>query len=107
MKPRFRLALIHSVPDYERWATAMRKNRRQVDGAVALTVCRSIDDPNEVMVNIELDSADVANRLVSSPNFREFLDRAGVEIYPPVFVGEVVDDLSSPRSEGQAGVSGE
>jgi hypothetical protein len=107
MKPRFRLTIIHSVPDYERWATTMRKNRRQVEGAMAMTVCRSIDDPNEVMVNIELDSADVANQLVSSANFREFLDRAGVEIYPPVFVGEVVDDLSSPRGEGQAGGSGE
>jgi heme-degrading monooxygenase HmoA len=107
MTPRFRLTIIHSVPDYERWAAAMRKNRRQVDGAVAMTVCRSIDDPDEVMVNIELESADLAKELVSSTNFRDFLDRAGVEIYPPVFVGEVVDDLSSPRANGQTGVSGE
>jgi len=34
---------------------------------------------------------------VSSMNFREFLDRAGIEIYPPVFVGAVVDDLSTPQ----------
>jgi hypothetical protein len=49
------------------------------------------------MVNIELDSVEVAKDLVSSVNFRDFLDRAGVEIYPPVFVGEVVDDLSGPQ----------
>jgi heme-degrading monooxygenase HmoA len=97
MTARYRLTIIHSVPDYERWATLIRGNRRTVDGAVGMTVCRSIDDPNEVMVNIELESAELARDLVSSPNFRELLDRAGIEIYPPVFVGEVVDDLTNPR----------
>lgn len=96
MTPRYRLTIIHSVPDYERWASLIRGSRRKVDGAVSMTICRSIDDPNEVMVNIELDSADVARDIVSSSNFRDLLDRAGIEIYPPVFVGEVVDDLSNP-----------
>jgi hypothetical protein len=95
MSARYRLTIIHSVPDYERWAAAIRNRQRDVHGTVAMTVCRSLDDPNEVMVNIELESVEVAKDLVSSVNFRDFLDRAGVEIYPPVFVGEVVDDLSS------------
>jgi len=97
MSAPYRLTIIHSVPDYERWATAIRSRQRDVEGTVAMTVCRSIDDPNEVMVNIELDSVEVAKELVSSMNFREFLDRAGIEIYPPVFVGAVVDDLSTPQ----------
>jgi hypothetical protein len=95
MTARYRLTIIHSVPDYERWAAAIRNRQRDVEGTVAMTVCRSLDDPNEVMVNIELDSVEVAKDLVSSVNFRDFLDRAGVEIYPPVFVGEVVDDLTN------------
>jgi hypothetical protein len=97
MSARYRLTIIHSVPDYERWAAAFRNRQRDVEGTVGMTVCRSIDDPNEVMVNIELESVEVAKDLVSSVNFRDFLDRAGVEIYPPVFVGEVVDDLSGPQ----------
>jgi hypothetical protein len=97
MTARYRLTIIHSVPDYERWAAALRNRQRDVEGTVAMTVCRSLDDPNEVMVNIELDSVEVAKDLVSSVNFRDFLDRAGVEIYPPVFVGEVVDELTNPR----------
>jgi hypothetical protein len=62
-----------------------------------MTICRSMDDPNEVMVSLELESAESARDVIPSTNFREILDRAGIEIYPPVFIGEVVDELSSRR----------
>ena len=95
MSHRYRLVIIHSVPDYDRWATVVRDTHRSEPGVGAMTVCRSIDDPNEVMVNLELDSVEDAKDMIPSANFRELLDRAGVEIYPPVFIGEVVEDLSS------------
>jgi hypothetical protein len=95
MSHRYRLVIIHSVPDYERWAKVVRDTHRRDPGLGAMTVCRSIDDPNEVMVNLELDSVEEAKDMIPSANFRELLDRAGIEIYPPVFIGEVVEDLSS------------
>ena len=33
--------------------------------------------------------------MLPNTNFHELLDRAGIEIYPPVFIGEIVDELSS------------
>jgi hypothetical protein len=86
------MVIIHSVPDYERWARVARENPPRDPRVLSMTVCRSVDDPNEVMVQLELDSVDAAKELMPSTRFRELLDRAGVEIYPPVFIGEVVDD---------------
>jgi hypothetical protein len=99
MSKRFRLTIIHSVPDYERWAAVIREAREaaggDTPGVVKMAVFRSVDDPNEVMIDVELDSADAARQLLPSTNLRDLLDRSGVEIYPPVFIGEVVDELSS------------
>ena len=97
MSGRYRLTIIHSVPDYARWAAVIQASRRHVPGVVAMSVFRSVDDPNEVMVEVELDSIEAAQALIPSTNLRDLLDRAGVEIYPPVFIGELVDDLSSAR----------
>ena len=89
-----RLAMIHSVPDYDRWAATVADVRRHFPGLIRRSVHRSVDDPNEVMVELELESVDVARALMQNPAFREVLDRAGIDFYPPVFLGEQVDDLS-------------
>jgi hypothetical protein len=91
---RYRLTIIHSVPDFERWRGVLADN--PADGRPGLTrrsVFRSLDNPNEVMVDIEFDSADAAQALLPSVDLRELLDRAGVEVYPPVFIGEEITDL--------------
>ena len=89
-----RLAMIHSVPDYDHWAALVSEVRGHFPGLIRMTVHRSVDDPNEVMVELELESVDIARGLMQHPAFREVLDRAGVDFYPPVFLGQQVDDLS-------------
>jgi hypothetical protein len=84
------------VPDYDRWASVIKKAQRRRDGVISVSVFRSVDDPNEVMIDIELESADVAQDLLPSEEFRDVLDRSGIEIYPPVFLGHLVEDLSLP-----------
>ena len=96
MTGRYHVTLIHSVPDYDRWAQVMREHGRQSPGVIRTSVFRSVDDPNEVMVDVELDSLEAAQNLLPSEHeLRDLLDRAGVEIYPPVFIGERVDDLGT------------
>jgi hypothetical protein len=89
------MVIIHTVPDYERWAMVAREDRLRDSRLTAMTVSRSVDDPNEVMVQLEFDSLDAAKELMASTRFRDLLDRAGVEIYPPVFIGKIVDDMLS------------
>ena len=95
MTSRYRLAVVYSVPDFERWAEVMRTRTRRAEGIERMTVYRSTDDPTEVMVELHLRSSDDAKDFVGNPRLRAFFDRAGVEVYPPVFVGELVDALST------------
>jgi hypothetical protein len=91
---RYRLTIIHSVPDFDRWCAVLTEN--PADGRPGLTrrsVFRSLDNPNEVMVDIEFDSAEAAQALLPSVDLRDLLDRAGIEVYPPVFIGEEIAHL--------------
>jgi hypothetical protein len=91
---RFRLTAIYSVPDFDRWAEVVRAAQRQVPGVERMTVHRSVDDPNEVMVELEVESVEIAQSVLKGEDLHDLLDRAGVEFYPPVFIGEQVDELS-------------
>ncbi len=94
---RYRMVIINEVPDYDRWEAAYKSMQDEVvPGIVSQAVYRSVDDPNEVMVEMTVEGPHVVEQIVSSPTLREFLDRAGIEVYPPLFLGERVDDLSSP-----------
>jgi hypothetical protein len=92
----YRLAVIHSVADFDRWAKVVGDGRSTVSGVVSMSVFRSIEDPNEVMLELELESVEAAKEVLVSASLRDLLDRAGIEIYPPVFLGERVDQLSGP-----------
>ena len=73
--------------------SSRRVAARHRPGLLRRSVFRSVDDPNEVMVEIEFDSLESARAVLSSIDLREMLDRAGVEMYPPVFIGREVEDL--------------
>lgn len=95
MSARYRLTIIHCVPDYDRWKEVLvTAPPVDVAGRIRRAVFRSLDDPNEIMVEVELESSEAAQQLLASVDLRDLLDRAGVEIYPPVFIGEQVDELS-------------
>lgn len=88
-RTRYRLTIIHNVPDFDRWRSVVSENPAAGrPGLVRRSVFRSIDDPNEVMLEIEFDSAEAAKALLPSVDLRDLLDRSGVEVYPPVFIGE-------------------
>jgi hypothetical protein len=97
MTSRYRMTIIHTVPDYDRWVDTVHSSNRH-PGVVSMQVFRSLDDPNEVMVDVELDSVETAREILPAEDLRQLLDRAGIEIYPPVFIGELVDELSSRRA---------
>ncbi len=97
MTSRYRMTIIHTVPDYDRWMNVVRTSKRH-PGVVSMSVFRSLDDPNEVMVDVELDSIESAREILPAEDLRQLLDHAGIEIYPPVFIGELVDELSDRRT---------
>jgi hypothetical protein len=87
------------IEDFDRfWAFV----HAEVDGIAAAGVrqwwtYRALDDPVEVMILQEIASEAQAERWLSHPeNVSRWMSRAGVGVYPPLFVGRVVDvvDLS-------------
>lgn len=88
-----RLVAIYAVRDFEEFRAEMANNDtvRAQRGISLQSIHRSVDNPNEVMVTVELNSRAAAEELLQSPEtLRAWMDRAGVDIYPAVFVGEVV-----------------
>jgi len=92
---RYRMTVIHSVPNFERWRTILTDNPSEGrPGLLKRSVFRSLDDPNEIMVEVEFATAEAAKGFLTTLDLRDLLDRAGIEVYPPVFIGEEVEDLA-------------
>ena len=75
MSARFRLTAIYSVPDFDRWAEVIGTAQRRVPGVERMTVHRSVDDPNEVMVELEVESVEIAQTVLKGENLHDLLDR--------------------------------
>lgn len=80
----FILTRIH-VGDYERWKPQFDQDRpRAREAAKGYRVFRNADDPNEVFILIEFDSAEDARtareRLLSSGVLDRFEDKSGPTI---------------------------
>jgi hypothetical protein len=87
-----RLTVIYPVKDFEQFKLVIGAPPGS-EGVIRRRVYRSIDDPGEVLVEIEVESYEQCKQMIRGQSVRDILDRAGAEIYPPVFIGAEVDDL--------------
>jgi hypothetical protein len=89
-----RMTIIHRVPDLEKWMAVMKAEPgKDRPGLVRRAVYQSLDDPNELLVEVEFESAEAAKAFLPSLPMRDLLDSSGLEMYPPVFIGEELDEL--------------
>ncbi len=88
-----RMTIIHRVNDVAAWRSVLERTASH-PGLIRRTVFRSIDDPNEVMVELEFESAEAATGYLPSLPVRELRDEIGLDVYPPVFIGTEVVELS-------------
>ena len=94
MSGPYRMTVIYCVPDWETYkVVSSEATPVGRPGVLRRSVFRSLDDPNEVMVELEFASADAATAFLPSMNLSELFERIGLEIYPPVFIGQEVDEL--------------
>ena len=88
-----RLVMIHSVRDFDEFIARFHEGdgRRELRGIVRHWVHRSVDNPSEVMVTLELETRAAAEALLAEGHLiQAWIEKAGVDIYPAVFIGEVV-----------------
>jgi hypothetical protein len=98
----YRMTIIHRVTDLERWERIVRRDDHlHRPGLLRRRAYRSLDDGNEVMVELDFESAEAAMSFLPSLDLRGLLDEMGLEVYPPVFIGELVEHLSNDYSVPQ------
>ncbi len=70
-----------SVEDYAAFRKTFdsKEDIRQAAGAVKSTVYQSVDDPNEIVVQVEFPTADAAKAFQASQELRETQQRAGLK----------------------------
>jgi hypothetical protein len=61
------LRIQHSVPNFERWKRAFDSDPadRKGSGVLRYVVCRSVDDPNLVMIDLDFGNAEDARGLLA------------------------------------------
>ena len=77
-----------SVEDYAAFRKTFdsKEDIRQAAGAVKSTVYQSVDDPNEIVVQVEFPSADAAKAFSTSEGLRNAIQQAGVKGQPRIVV---------------------
>ena len=82
-----RLFVRHNVDEYNAWRKVYDEfePQRKPMGVTGHAVFQSVDDPNDVTVWHDFDSADAARSFASSSELREAMQRAGVRGEPQVW----------------------
>jgi hypothetical protein len=83
-----RLFVRHKVADYEAWRKVYDEfdEERRPMGVTGDAVYQSIDDPNDVTVSHDFDTADAARAFVSSDKVGNAIQRAGVQGEPEIWL---------------------
>ncbi len=59
---------------------------RQAAGAVNSTVYQSVDDPNEIIIQVEFPTADAAKAFSTSQGLRDAMQHAGLKEPPRILI---------------------
>jgi heme-degrading monooxygenase HmoA len=91
------LMVIHTVEDYEKWRKVFDADasRRKSSGSKGGRLYRSADNPNQLIVRTDWESAEKAQQFASSPGLREAMEHAGVVGMPQVFFLEEIEKLAT------------
>jgi hypothetical protein len=90
------LVIHHRVRDFDAWKPVYDEYEpaRREHGAMWARVYRTLDDPNDVVVAMEMPGPDEAKAFLSDPTLRQAMQRAGVEGEPDVHVREEVEAVN-------------
>jgi hypothetical protein len=93
------VAGIVPMSDFDRfWAQVHADiDRIRDSGVLRYWTYRALDDPNEVMILQEVASERQAGRWLRHPEAAaDWMSSAGVGVYPPLFVGRLVQSIEVP-----------
>ena len=87
------LLIHHTVEDYDRWKPVFDEHAplRQAAGSKGGYLFRSADNPNEVVMIMEMEDLDRARQFVGSDDLRQAMQKAGVTGPPEIRFLELAD----------------
>jgi hypothetical protein len=80
------MEISHKVKDYDKWKPAFNTDStvRKANGIQDMVVGRSIDDPNKVIIALQVSDVQKAKNFGANPRLKEVMDKAGVISKPDV-----------------------
>lgn len=90
-----RFLVIHRVEDYAKWKPIFDEDSgpRQAAGGQGGTVFRDSNDPNNIVILWEWESAQKAHEFAEAPRLREVMARAGVQGMPTIIFLDDVEKV--------------
>jgi uncharacterized protein (DUF1330 family) len=83
----------HKVEDYTKWKPVFDEHgaARKAIGSKGGYLFRNTDDPNEVVMCLEVDDLDKARQFVESEDLRQAMERSGVADQPDIYFLDLDD----------------
>jgi heme-degrading monooxygenase HmoA len=90
------LIVRHKVEDYARWKLHFdaHSDARKAAGSQGGRLFRNANDPNELVIILDWDSVDNAQKFAQSDDLRETMMKAGVADHPDVYFVEEVEKVA-------------
>ena len=87
----------HKVEDYSKWKPVFDEHNsaRKAVGSKGGYLLRNSDDPNEVVIFLELDDIEKARQFVQSEDLRKSMERSGVADQPDIYFLDLDDTPSA------------
>ncbi len=87
----------HKVEDYTKWKPLFDEHgaARKASGSKGGYLLRNNDDPNEVVMFMEVDDLEKGRQFVQSEDLRQAMERSGVVGQPDVCFLDLVDRPSA------------
>jgi len=86
----------HKVADYNKWKPAFDEHgaARKANGICGHQLWRNIDDPNEILILVEVDDLEKVRQFVQSDDLQEAMQRSGVADRPDMYILDEIERKS-------------
>lgn len=84
--------IAHSVKDYAAWRPLFNTDsvERKASGMKDIVVGRSVDNPNHIMIALEVSDVQKAKDFAAKPRLKQVMDKAGVNSKPDINYWHVI-----------------
>ena len=86
----------HKIADYDNWKPVFEEHgaSRRANGCSGHQLFRNINDPNELIILVEVDDLEKVRQFTQSEDLRDAMQRSGVSDQPDMYFLEELERAS-------------